>query len=401
MYFSQLGLTIKDAWAAKKFDRQWLPEIAAAALRKNPPSDHSSFLKVIEWVEKADVLPQQARLDEAFGQPPVTMFWDERFRIDVLFWHTATTGIHQHRFSGAFTLLGGSSVHSRYDFELIRSMGPALLYGNTILRDVEFLTPGSVREIASGQALIHALFHLDTPSVSVVVRTPEAADAGPEFEYKPPTLAIDPSHNNQATTKKLQLLRLLLRVDSIEYERLARQAMANSDLHTAFLVLRQARLHVEALEIFEGLMEVGRQRHGDDIDLLLPSLEEEWRRNLVIMRRKEITDPDHRFFLALLMNLPNQAAIRRVISSRHPGDDPLNLIKNWSRELSGFDRIGIEFDETIATLFGYLLEFKPIEETLTLLTARYSVESIHSQRDVIADACKRIQSSELLRPLFI
>lgn len=401
MYFTQLGLAIKEAWKAKAFKRQWLPEIAATALTENPPGTCLDFLDVIEWAETTGVLPQQARLDEAFGQPPLTVFWDERFRIDVLFWHTATTGIHQHKFCGAFTLLAGSSVHSTYNFSLERKLSPALQFGNISVRNVEFLTPGMVREIVSGSNLIHSLFHLDTPSVSVVVRTPDDLDSGPEFEYKPPHLAIDPSHSNQATTKKSQLLRLLLIIKSPAYERLAKLAIDNSDLHIAFLVLRQAIVHFETLDVFERLVEAARNRHGEDLELLLPSLEEEWRRSLIVTLRKQITEPDHRFFLALLMNLPTQAEIVKVISSRHTDANALSLIQRWSRELSGLDSIGIEFDETIALLFRYLLERKSFEEILALLRQEYSHGSVNSQRELIEDACKRIQHSELFRPLFI
>lgn len=400
MYFTQLGLAIKEAWGAKKFRKEWLPPVAVAAFEENPPSARPDFLDVIEWAESASVLPRQARLDEAFGQPPLTVFWDERFRVDVLFWHTATTGIHQHKFCGAFTLLAGSSVHSRYDFRLERQLGSGLQFGSVAVRDVEFLTPGAVREIAPGSGLIHSLFHLDTPSVSVVVRTPDDQDTGPEFEYKPPHLALDPSHSNEATTKKTQLLRLLLLVKSPDYERLARVALDNSDLHLAFLVLRQALVHSETLDIFERLTEVGRARHGSDLELLLPSLEEEWRRSLIVTLRKKVTEPNHRFFLALLMNLPTHDAIVKVISSRHPDDDPLELIHRWSRELSEVEDTGIKFDETIALLFGCLLERKSIEETLDLLRRKYPIESVNSQRALIEDACRRIRRSELFRPLF-
>lgn len=401
MYFTQLGLAIKEAWGAKKFRKEWLPRVAAAAFEENPPSARPDFLDVIEWAESASVLPRQARLDEAFGQPPLTVFWDERFRVDVLFWHTATTGIHQHKFCGAFTLLAGSSVHSRYDFRLERQLGSGLQFGSVAVRDVEFLTPGAVREIAPGSGLIHSLFHLDTPSVSVVVRTPDDQDAGPEFEYKPPHLALDPSHSNEATTKKTQLLRLLLLINSPAYERLARVALDNSDLHLAFLVLRQALVHSETLDVYERLTEAGRERHGIDLDLLLPSLEEEWRRSLIVALRKQVTEPDHRFFLALLMNLPTQDAIVKGISSRHPDDDPLNLIQRWSRELSEVKNTGIEFDETIALLFRCLLERKSVEETLDLLRREYPAESVNSQRTLIEDACRRIRRSELFRPLFV
>src|SRR5205085_1073928 len=111
---------------------------------------------------------------------------------------------------------------------------PGIRLGKVALNAVELLKPGDVREINCGSDLIHSLFHLDNPSVSIVVRTPDEPDSGPEFEYKPPSLAIDPAHFNQATTKKSQLLRLLLKLKSAEYERFATIALKNSDLHLAF-----------------------------------------------------------------------------------------------------------------------------------------------------------------------
>jgi hypothetical protein len=35
-------------------------------------------------------------------------------RIEALFWVDGTTSIHQHSFSGAFQVLAGKSIHSRY-----------------------------------------------------------------------------------------------------------------------------------------------------------------------------------------------------------------------------------------------------------------------------------------------
>src|SRR5262249_3754163 len=94
MYFTQLGQAIREEWRRREFDNEWLPGIAWEALLKQPPAAALDYLDVIGWAETVSALPQQARLDEAFGQPPLTVFSDDRFRIDVLFWHTATTGIH-------------------------------------------------------------------------------------------------------------------------------------------------------------------------------------------------------------------------------------------------------------------------------------------------------------------
>jgi hypothetical protein len=400
MYFTELGQKIKEEWRRSEFDSDWLPAIACETLLKEPPSAALDYLDVITWAESASALPQQARLDEAFGQPPLTVFWDDRFRIDVLFWHTATTGIHQHQFCGAFALLAGSSLHCRYEFNLERQLSEGLLLGSVELKHAELLKTDDAREIRGSSTLIHSLFHLDSPSVSVVVRTPNDARYAPEFEYKPPNLAIDPSNSNPAITKKMQLLRLLLRLKSPDYERMAKVALENSDQRLAFLILRQALVHHEDPDLFGRLLTVARERHGAEVDLLLPSLQEEWRRSFVITQRAQVVNPDHRFFLALLMNLPSRAAISKIISDRHPESDPLSLVEQWCKELSGLETIGIEFDQTIELLFGYLLRGHSVERILELLGERFSPEDVRKQQASITELCERIRAAEILHPLF-
>ncbi len=400
MYFTELGQKIREQWRHKKFASDRLPSIACELLLEETPSVALDYLDVITWAESASALPRQARLDEAFGQPPLTVFWDDRFRIDVLFWHTATTGIHQHQFCGAFALLTGSSLHCRYEFNLERQLSEGLLLGTVELKNAELLKTGDAREIRGSSNLIHSLFHLDSPSVSVVVRTPDDARYAPEFEYKPPHLAIDPSNSNPATTKKMQLLRLLLRLKSPDYERMAKVALENSDLRLAFLVLRQALVHHEDPDLFDRLLTVARERHSLEVDLLLPSLHEEWRRSFVITQRAQVVDPHHRFLLALLMNLPDRAAISKIITDRHPEADPISLVQQWCKELGGLETIGIEFDQTIELLFGYLLRGHTMEGILELLGEQFSPDDVRKQQASIRELCERIREAEILHPLF-
>lgn len=400
MYFTELGQKIREQWRRKEFASDWLPPIACKMLLEEPPAAALDYVDVITWAESASTLPRQARLDEAFGQPPLTVFWDDRFRIDVLFWHTATTGIHQHQFCGAFALLAGSSLHCRYEFEVERQLSEGLLLGAVQLKNAELLKTGDAREIRGSSNLIHSLFHLDSPSVSVVVRTPDDVRNAPEFEYKPPNLALDPSNTNSVTTKKMQLLRLLLRLKSPDYERMSKVALENSDLRLTFLVLRQALVHHEDPDLFDRLLTVARERHGPEVDLLLTSLHEEWRRSFVIAQRAHIVEPDHRFFLAVLMNLPDRAAISKIITDRHPEADPLSLVQQWCKELGGLETIGIEFDQTIELLFGYVLRDHSVERILELLAEQFSPEDVRKQEASIRELCERIRGAEILHPLF-
>ena len=114
--FRELGLGILDRWRRADFDRDAFPDIAATALAERPPSVDVSPADVVRWVHESPTLVPQADIDSKFGQPAITVFRCEAFYIDVLFWVDGTTAIHQHRFSGAFHVMRGSSLQSRYRF---------------------------------------------------------------------------------------------------------------------------------------------------------------------------------------------------------------------------------------------------------------------------------------------
>jgi hypothetical protein len=55
--------------------------------------------------------------------------------------------------------------------------------------------------------------------------------------------------------------------------------------------------------------------------------------------RSALTDPEHRFFLALLLNVPTSADIRTLVSQRFPGP-PADKILQWAEELTATSEIG-------------------------------------------------------------
>lgn len=314
---------------------------------------------VVAWAQCRPELPPQVRLDEAFGQPPLTVARGDGFWIDVLFWYSGNVGIHQHQFAGAFTHLHGSSVHARYRFQATRSVGTRLQIGRVSLAGLELLPGGAVRTIRARSGLIHSLFHLVRPSVTVVVRTPSSDTGGPEFEYKPPGVAIDPSRPDTSALKRWQLLSMLLKARPQAYERMARIALSRSDEHATFVLLEQACLSARA-QVYRRLVErAGERFPGLVDDFFRPALEESWRRAIISSRRTSIVDPEQRFLLALLLHLPDRRSILKAVRAAHPGREPLQLLESWARGLASSGRIGVDFDEPLFGLFRRLLRRKP------------------------------------------
>ena len=86
---------------------------------------------------------------------------------------------------------------------------------------------------------------------------------------------------------------------------------------------------------FDALLDCARDRHGSFIDLLIPIFEEKQRARSIIGKRRRITDPDHRFFLALLLNVDDRDRVLRLVASRHPDQDPVETIVKWVSEMTG------------------------------------------------------------------
>src|ERR1700722_19855676 len=192
--FKELGKTVLERWKRENFSLAKFPEIARAALDQRPPAKKVNLAALMRDFLLSEEQPRQT--DSPFGEPELVVYSHPRFYIQLLFWMDGTTAIHQHEFSGAFHVMHGSSIHAHYEFEKPRSVTPYLRVGNLKMKKMELLEAGRTVPIDSGQRTIHSLFHLDSPSITVVVRTQHDPGTGPQFNYLPPHIAIDPYHSD-------------------------------------------------------------------------------------------------------------------------------------------------------------------------------------------------------------
>ena len=321
-FFESLGDALDDAWRERNYDERVFPELAVEALTREPPSGHLDAEAFLRWAITTRALPPQQDLRTDFGEPPVTVYRGPRFYIDVLFWLDGTTSIHEHAFSGAFHVLQGSSLHSAQRFEVRREVTQQFELGDLTLEHAELLERGATRPIRS-RDLIHSLFHLDRPSVSVVVRTYQEPRALPQRKFCRPHVAIDTNFEEPRLTRRLQMLGALAKVKQGAYLGACAELLQSLDLTATFLVLGQANLLIGQTRALGLLLAEARTRHGPDVDLLARVLEEERKQLALVLQRRRVKDADERFFLALLMNLPSREPILRFVHARWPAEDPV------------------------------------------------------------------------------
>ena len=362
-YFTELGRTILAQWKGRNFSLQEFPEIATAALKKANPAKNADLTELTRDFLFNDEQPFQSQ--SAFGQPELIVYDDPRFYIQILFWLDGTTDIHQHMFSGAFHVLQGSSIHSRFEFDDAQSISAHLRLGNLRRTSIELLETGRTAPIISGRGYIHSLFHLETPSLTVVVRTHTDPGSGPQFTYLPPHLAVDPDHYDTLTLRRKQLLDALEVTNDPAYPKLVEKMIRQLDFERGFFILQNGMSYLRSLDRWDETWAVFAKKHGRLSELVEPTLEEIIRRDRLVALRGEITEVEHRFFLALLLNVQTRADILRMVAQRFSGA-PEKTVLRWMEELLEVS----DFGTTILDAhFPEELDIPPVEQPQVLLSA--------------------------------
>jgi len=414
--FNNLGAEIEILWRDKNYDEAAFPEIAANALKSaNLPAQVSAW-DVIEWTMNQTVLPDQKDLPGKFGDPPITIYNSPRFHVDVYFWLEGTTAIHQHAFCGAFQVLLGSSIHSWYEFDRTEAVNTFTELGNINLKLCELLSVGDVQPINAGRQYIHGLFHLEQPSATIVVRTHKSPMFLPQFSYYKPFLAIDPFFEEANTTKKMQCVTTLIRSKHPRTDEFIADWLRLADFQTAFQILLMLRNYLRSNQIdqlfnlsasqsrFETFMEIVGERHGERANVFPKVFAHLEKLDEILRRRSYVTDPEHRFFLALLLNIEGREQIFSLVKERFPGSEPLDKVLDWTFDLSQTRVLGenipnalgiADFDDTDLFILENLLQDKETDEIQTILETEYGSGKIEN----LGERIEKLQKAVIFQPL--
>jgi hypothetical protein len=398
--FQEIGAFVSQRWKASNYNERTFPAIASEALELWPPHRSATVWDVVKWAGVADVLPRQDDLEAKFGNPPLTIYYGRGFSIQVLFWLHGVPSVHQHGFSGAFHVMLGSSIHSKWAFEATETIETRLVLGDVTFRDAEILRAGDSRPILAGAQMYHATFHLERPSVSVVVRTTREEDKEPQYRLLPPSVAWADQSTIPTVTRQLQVLEMLLncgrRADFIE---LCLHILATKDAYTMFRILHSTLHRVEDEQEQHDLISAARRRHPRIIDPILRAIELEVVGRRIIALNKAIENEELKFFLALLRNIPTSIAIRQLTAERYPSHDVIAKIIGWIRELSNTGALGFRIQETWLIAIELLLRGTAEPEVRARLARHCETHGMHGNDADIKRLIKALKESWLFAPL--
>jgi hypothetical protein len=311
----RLGRDLDNRFARRNY---CVAEFAAIAAELLTSHRHPGSISSEDVVEAAlsDELPWQADVESTFGQPAITLFMHPRFRIDALCWRTSTTSIHQHQFAGAFMVLCGSSLQTTFSFTPRTRVTDTFHIGTLEYLASELLQAGHVEPIYFGDELIHSVFHLDVPSISLVVRTHSRIQRGTQFRYERPCLAYDPLEMDYQASKKIQIVDYLCDVRPRGFDVTLMRIVSNCPLPLAFHILRRIRLNRLDRQIWRTLFDAALVAHGAELSALRAVFENSERESRLIRLRKNVRREELRYLLALVLNLPTKGEIMAHVARK-------------------------------------------------------------------------------------
>jgi hypothetical protein len=328
----ELGNRVEELWLRTDYDPRRFPEIAAGALADARLPERLSPDEIIRWALNTPVLPAQPDIEARFGQPPVTLYRARRFYIDALHWIDGSTTIHEHSFSGAFQVLRGSSIETRYGFTVDREIDGHFAFGTLEVKSTTLHARGDIEQIYSGHGgLIHGLFHLERPSITIVVRTERDGSAGPQFNYTRNGIATHPFLADESRDRVLQIVTMLRSIEHPELESIVGDLVARSDVHTAYRVLDVcSSLPDNAL--FERVVE--RVSDRTVAERFREAFRETRRLAFLYSRRALVKNTDLRFLLGVLLNARRRRDALKLVAERTSLGAPERQTAAWLRELS-------------------------------------------------------------------
>jgi hypothetical protein len=329
----RIGDAIARRMGTGEIDPGAFAECAESALAAEPR------LLAPDWCELArDLASAQAvRQDNSgFSDAPITLYRTPDFCIELLHWLHATTSIHEHSFSGAFVVLAGSSLHTRYRVVLRDRFDDDLTLCHAETTGTEFLKAGSIRRIDEGSdGLVHSLYHLDSPTITLVLRTHAGRD---QFGLIRPALWLNELRLiGDGRLRAIERLIHAAERGKIGYGHEVLRSVADrlSDAEWVFLLMRQ--LHrVTSLDEFDRLL-CARQSSSTSLDAELRAaypLAQVC--DAVHSARASVADPELRTLLALLLNVSSRGEILSLVERVRPGQDAAEVLAQWLVALSRF-----------------------------------------------------------------
>lgn len=209
----------------------------------------------------------------------------------------------------------------------------------------------------------------------------------------------------------------LFRVNRPDTDEQIAKLLDTSDLHTSFIYLSHLRSFLRSNHMaelfkleepktrFDKFLELVVKKHGITAEILRAVFEYMDMQDEIVSRRAYVTQPEHRFFIALLMNIDSRGMIFKLIKERYPDADPIEKVLDWvfdlaqTRVVLGMETtnaLGMaDFGEPEMSALEGLLSNRSDDE----IAAAFTAEDPNASADAILMALDKVRNALIFRPL--
>ena len=175
-------------WKQEQYSQKIFPRLSSELLKTDPLASHFNLEEMLGFMIKNNKHPDIHHYDlNNTKNIHFTILRNPHFFIELYSWATHTE-IHSHNFAGSFQVLNGQFAQSLYSFKKDRQ-GHGWATGKLLLKTHESLSENQTIAISDGTSFIHQVFHFETPSVSLCIRTPDSHKK--YYSYFYPGLRLD------------------------------------------------------------------------------------------------------------------------------------------------------------------------------------------------------------------
>lgn len=402
-FISSLGMSVEARWQREHYNSEALLEIAVEELQRADIHTKLSYDDVLRHIVTTATVQQSY---DRFSDLAQTVWRGPHFYIELLLWLHSTTSRHQHGFCGAFQVIHGASCHSTFHFTPSERLNDRMEIGGINWGSSEILRQGDIQTIPGGESYIHSLFHLREPSMTLVLRTYQLPSCQPQWNYYAPSIRVDPFIEVGGLDYTLKKKKKAVEVGwqcNIELgDELTHMWLESCDIETAFRFLLDAARPQSNEETEAWRASVHQQlakRWPDLWPACQAAIEGEMRNLDIARRRTKVFDPDQRFILAILMNVPDRQTILDLVQAELECDDPHAAIAEHLYDM-GVDGCGIDMKRTSAEILALATSGLDLMAVNTALRDKYGAESIDEHAELIKRNYHAFKKARLLQGLF-
>jgi hypothetical protein len=325
--FRELGDLVEARWRRHDYREARLAGLARDALGELALHERTTWRDLLRWCIRTPLCDSD---NQRFGDVALRVYDNPRFFVEALVWNDGELAIHDHAFSGAFSVLSGASLHVIHRFVPRELHNTGFAVGELSVDRAESLAEGDVRTIEAGRGFVHAVYHLARPTVSLVVRSRVDLRVLPQWNYLAPGIAFDPSTlARDAYAKPLAAMRVSAGVDAELHRELVLEAVRNRDIQLAFeTVMRAARSRWQDAARLEELRDAAIAAHPGLATHLPAALRAQARLLDLLGRRRNARTRELQLLFALLLNVPQRSALLEVVAHETRAD-PVEIVVAW------------------------------------------------------------------------